>query len=430
MMKYYRLTIVFLALWLCCSIPVMGVTTYLGGSPQMSALISGVNEFSPGQDATIKVIVQNTGVDRLKFTLGGSIDRDDLPTTAKMVTVGLSAGNAPIIVKNDPQNVGDIKSQGIVTVAITTRILSNATEGEYQVPLTLRYTYLASSEQAASDTLESNYQQMNETFPITIKIKPQVKIEVLEAVPENLNVGSEGYLNLKIKNAGSEDGRKATVKIIRNGASPIIPTDSSVFIGDFPHNGTVTCRYKVAISTEAEKQIYPVDVIVMYENRDGEVVTSDSDTIGIPVGGKISFTITSGTVQVMQGSQNVIQVEYKNNGTSIAYNAQARLSAVEPFKSTDDTAYLGDLKPGETATARYQVSADDAAVVKDYSLDTEVRYRDALDNSHISDTINVPVQVQPKPASNGFIQVLPAIVVIALICIGTGYYVLVMRKKK
>jgi uncharacterized membrane protein len=177
-MKFYRLIFVFLVLWVCCSIPVIGVTTYLGGSPQMSAAISGVNEFTPGQDATIKVIVQNSGVDRLKFVMTGNIERDDLPTTAKMVMVGLSAGNAPVIVKNDPQNVGDIKSQGMVTVSITTKILSNATEGEYQIPLTLRYTYLASSNQDASDTLQSDYQQRSETVPITIKIKHQVKIEV------------------------------------------------------------------------------------------------------------------------------------------------------------------------------------------------------------------------------------------------------------
>ena len=31
------------------------------------------------------------------------------------------------------------------------------------------------------------------------------------------------------------------------------------------------------------------------KNREGDVVTSNPDTIGIPVGGKISFTIASGT---------------------------------------------------------------------------------------------------------------------------------------
>jgi len=429
-MRYYRLIVVFLVLWLCVSTPVMGVTTYLGGHPQISASISGVNEFSPGQDATIKVVVQNSGVQNLQFANGGSINRDDLLTTAKTVSVGLLAGNAPIIVKSGPQIVGDIKSNEIRTVAITTKILPNATEGEYQIPLTISYTYLAASDQPASDILQSNYNQLSETFPITIKIKPQVKVDVLEAVPENLIVGSEGYIDLKIRNAGSEDGKKATVKLIRNGASPIIPTVSSVFIGDFPHNGTVTSRYKVTISGDAEKQKYPVDIVVTYENRDGDLITSDIETIGIPISGKISFTISSGPVQVVQGSQNVIQVEYQNTGVAAAYNAQARLSVVDPFTSTDDTAFLGDLKPGGTATARYQMSADDTAAVKDYTLDTEVRYRDALDTSHGSDIIHVPVQVLPKPASAGIMQALPIIVIISLICIGAGYYFLVMKKKK
>jgi hypothetical protein len=75
------------------------------------------------QDAIIKVIVQNSGVQNLQFANGGSISRDDLLTTAKTVSVGLSAGNTPIIVKNDPQTVGDIKSNEIRMVAITTKIL-------------------------------------------------------------------------------------------------------------------------------------------------------------------------------------------------------------------------------------------------------------------------------------------------------------------
>jgi len=429
-MKSFKMIIVFLVLGLCCTLPVMGVTTYLGGSPRMSAAIAGTNEFTPGQDTTISVTLQNSGVNNLEFVKIGTIERDDIPTTAKLVTVGLSAGDAPVVVKNDPQALGDIKSRGVVSISFHTKILSDATEGEYQLPLTISYTYLASSDQGSSDVLQYNYKQVSETIPITIKIKPQVRIEVLESVPENLYVGAEGYLNLKIKNGGIEDGKKAVVKLIRNDASPIIPTDNSVFIGDFPRNGTVTSRYKVAISSDAEKQTYPVDVVVIYENRDGDVVTSATETIGIPVGGKISFIITSGTVQVMQGSQNVIQVDYQNSGTTIAYHSQARLSAVEPFKSSDDTAYLGDLKPGEKATARYQVSVDDAAVAREYTLDTEVRYRDALDNSQVSGTFNVPVQVQAKPASGGLMQVLAAIGVIVLIGIGAGYYLLVMRKKK
>jgi len=429
-MKSFKMIIIFFVLCLCCTLPVMGVTTYLGGSPRMAAALSGTNEFTPGQDAIIYVTVQNSGVNNLEFTTIGTIERDDNPTTAKLVTVVISEGDAPVVVKSDPQIIGDIKSQGVSTISFHTKILSDAAEGEYQLPLTVTYTYLASSDQGSSDVLQNNYKQVSETLPITIKIKPQVRIEVLESLPANLYVGAEGYLNLKIKNAGIEDGKKAVVKLIRNDASPIIPSDNSVFIGDFPRNGTVTSHYKVAISSEAEKQTYPVDVVVMYENRDGDLVTTVPETIGIPVGGKISFNITSGTVQVLEGTQGVFEVEYQNIGDTVAYNSQTRLSAVEPFQSSDDTAYLGDLKPGEKATARYQVSVDDAAVAGVYTLDTEVRYRDALDNSQVSDTFNVTVQVRAKPATSGFVQVVGVLGFIALVGIGAGYYLLVMRKKK
>jgi hypothetical protein len=429
-MEYRSFILLILVLFLGCSMPVLAVDTYLGSGPQMSAALSGVNEFTAGQDITLNILVRNSGLNTVKFVTTGTIERDDLMTTAKMVTVGLDPGSAPVIIKSDPQNVGDIKSQGLVKVPVLVKILSNATMGEYQIPLTIRYTYLASSDNNAADTLQSNYRVISQTFPLTVKIKPQVKIDVIEAVPENLNVGSGGYLNLTIKNTGYEDGKKATVKILRNGQSPIIPTDSSVYVGDFPSNGTVSCRYKVSVSGNAAQQIYPVDIVVSYENRDGDTVTSATDTVGVPVGGKLSFSVTSSPSRVILGSDNVITVEYRNNGDTTAYHSQARISAVDPFTSSDDTTYIGDLKPGDTATARYQVHAGEESEIRTYMLDAEIRYRDALDNSQVSDTFKVPVQVDPKPASQGLGSMLPVVLVVAIIGIGAGYYLLVMRKKK
>ncbi|MEI8331867.1 MAG: hypothetical protein WCF90_09535 [Methanomicrobiales archaeon] len=74
-----------------------------------------------------------------------------------------------------------------------------------------------------------------------------MNIDVLHAVPESLNLGSGGSLNLTIKNTGIEDGKKAMVKNLQKGLNPIIPTDISVFVGGFPAYGIITCRYKVAI---------------------------------------------------------------------------------------------------------------------------------------------------------------------------------------
>jgi len=284
--------------------------------------------------------------------------------------------------------------------------------------------------QENSEFIQFTYNKMNQTFPITLKIKPEVKIEVLEATPETLNVGTEGYLHLKIKNIGPEDGKNAIVMISRSGQSPIIPTDSSVFVGDYPTNGVIECRYKVSILSNTENHIYPIDVSVTYENKEGTIVTTSPYTIGVPIGGKTNFVITSSPPLLIAGSRNAISVQYQNNGGTTIYNAQARITAVDPFTSSDDSAYLGDLKPGDIATAKYDMSVDDAATPKEYSLDSEVRYRDALDNSQLSNTINVNVQVLPKSNSINLLTYPITLVFVLAVVIAAGYYLLLMRKKK
>jgi hypothetical protein len=427
---YARTLLALVLLLACCTTPISAATKYIDSSPDLSAAIYGTNEFSPGQDATISIIVQNNGLNTFKFVDSGTIERDDLPNTAKLVTIGLASGNAPIIIRTDPQRVGDILGSGTVTVKVHAKILNNATAGQYELPLIIQYKYLVSSDQEASENIQFLYKAVNQIIPLVVKIKPRVDIDVLEATPENLNVGMEGYLNIRIKNTGSEDGKQATLKITRNGDSPVIPTDTSVFVGDFPRGEVITCRYKVAVSGNAEKQTYPVDVSVTYQNNEGAVITSSPYTIGIPVGAKTKFLVASAPAQVTAGSKGVILVDYQNAGDSIVYNAQSRITAVDPFSSNDDTAYLGDLKPGESATARYAISVSDAAVPKEYSLDSEVRYRDALSNSQISDTLKVRVLVTTgsgtaNPLSN------PLVLFIAVAgIIGAGYYVLVMRTKK
>ena len=66
---------------------------------------------------------------------------------------------------------------------------------------------------------------------------------------------------------------------------------------------------------------------------------------------------------------------------------------LDPFTSSDDVAFLGDLKPGDHATAQFQLSVDKAATKKEYGLDSEIRYRDALDATHISDTMKVKINI-------------------------------------
>jgi len=417
-----------LVLCLCLIAPAMAGTKYMAGSPKLSAYISGTNEFSPGKDVQLTIVIENTGLNEFKFIQSGIVDRDDLPNTAKFLTVALSSGTAPLVIKSDPQMLGDVKGAGSVNAVFSIKIKSDAAAGSYLLPLTLHYTYLYVAEQYGVDTIQYTYKQIDENIEIPINIKSDVSIDVLSAVPEYLNVGTEGYLNMKIKNTGSENGTKAIVKILRNGNSPIVPTDSSVYIGDFPSGSIAECRYKVSISGDAERQAYPVDVIVVYKNKEGDFVTSRSDTVGIPIGGKVDFMVISPPAEMNPGNKKIISVEYKNTGETTIYSAQSRISAVDPFTSNDDIAYLGDLKPGESVVASYEMSVDRSATIKEYGLDSEIRYRDALDNTYISDTMKVKINVT---SSAGMTAVLSNPVYLSIIVAGIiGIVYLVYRYRK
>ncbi len=416
--------IVFLAVLisLLC-VPALAGVKYLTGEPDLSATIQGKNEFVPGDDVTLKVTIENRGLVEMKFVQSGIIERDDLPNTAKLVRATLEAGESPFLVKADPQAVGDIQGGKTATVSFAAKLPSDAPSGTYTLPLRIRYSFLKYAEQYGQDAISYTYREVEKTIPLTVHVKQKAMLEVTAVTGENLNAGTEGYLSLSIRNAGSEDAADAVIQLARHGNSPLVPTDSNIYIGTFPAGSTRDVRFRVSVSRQASGGTFPVDLSCKYTNSEGDTVTSDTVTLGVPVGGKITFAVVSPPAEAKAGAKTVIEVIYENTGSATARDAQARISAVDPFSSNDDSSYLGDIAPGGRAVARFELKVDSAAVLKEYGLDSEIRYRDALDNSVISDTMKVRVNV----VSQGIPPLLVAgIVLLVLIGAGALYYI---RKK-
>jgi len=399
---------------------------YLYGNPELSATIAGTNEFAPGAETGLTVIISNSGLNTHKIAIP-SLPPDDLPNTAKLVTVALKNNDAPFTVKTDPQFLSDIMGGAALPATFNVKVADSATPGTYTLPLEVTYTYLQDAEDYG-DLLRYNYQKKTETLPLTVRVTPALRVEVLNVQTRSLNVGTEGYVSMTLKNIGHDAADKAVAKVARNGASPLIPTDSNAYIGTFAPGETVDVKFKVAVADSAEPQSYPLDIVVAYEDYEGKSTASRPVTIGLPVGGKIDFDVASPTVTLHPGGKSILEVVYRNAGAAKVYSAQARISAVDPFTSSDDTAYLGDLAPGETATARFEVSIDADATLKNYGIDSEIRYRDDLDNSKISDTMKVQVALEKK---EGTLFTNPVfLAVIAVVIIGAGYYIFAYRKKK
>ncbi|MFA7197969.1 MAG: CARDB domain-containing protein [Methanoculleus sp.] len=426
-MRWQHVTVLVLLLALLAVPGAAQGVKYLYGNPDLSATIAGTNEFAPGAETGLTVIISNSGLNTHKIIGSTLATPDDLPNTAKLATVALKSGDAPFTVKTDPQFLSDIMGGASRTATFNVKVADSTEPGTYVLPLEVTYTYMQEAEDLG-DTLRYNYQTRTDTLPLTVQVTPDLRVEVLDVRSESLNVGTEGYVYMTLKNVGQDTAKKAIAKITRNEASPLIPTDSSAYIGAFGPGETVDVKFKVSVANSAEPQSYPLDVVITYENYEGNTVTSRPATIGLPVGGKIAFEVVSPKAVLNPGGQSILEVVYRNAGVATVYNAQARISAVDPFTSSDDTAYLGDLAPGQTATARFEVSVDAEGTEKDYGIDSEIRYRDELDNSKISDTLKVQVALEKR--SGAFFTNPVFILVVLAVIIGAGYYIFVYRKKR
>ena len=110
----------------------------------------------------------------------GFIDRADAPTTAKFVTVAMEAGDAPLVIKSDPQMIGDIASQARATSPLRRR----STRMHLPARMRFRSTSVIPFLHCRSygvDTLRYYYVQDNVTVTVPLVIKPEVIPEVVSA---------------------------------------------------------------------------------------------------------------------------------------------------------------------------------------------------------------------------------------------------------
>jgi hypothetical protein len=120
-----------------------------------------------------------------------------------------------------------------------------------------------------------------------------------------------------------------------------------------------------------------------------------------------------------------IEVTYRNIGEESIKDAVARLSIFKPFSSTDDQSFIGTLEPGENKTVVFMIDTDSDATPKEYGINSEIKYTDVNGDSIISESMKIPVVVEPASAS----MLLPAIVVLVIIA-AAGAYIYRRRQKK
>jgi hypothetical protein len=214
------------------------------------------------------------------------------------------------------------------------------------------------------------------------------------------------------------------------------PTTSVQSVEELETGSTASLSYTIRIDSDTPAGSYELLLPVSYQYQANvRTVTSDvinlgvtnmdytreyktkTETLRIPISIKSDpkFEVSSVSGSLVQGESKVIEVTYKNTRENVAKDSLARIIVMSPLSAEKSIVGLGDIGPGEEKTARFEISADQEAIVKNYGINSEIKYIDEDGETSFSENmkVNIPLEATEKKFSTTGIAIL-LIIVIAL----------------
>ena len=218
-----------------------------------------------------------------------------------------------------------------------------------------------------------------------------------------------------------------------------VQTIESLIPGELPEDPLI---FTMTISNNAPSGMYYLQLPVSYEYQNQVLMTTNdvirlgittldhtvhyttaNKTLVIPIFIQESprFEIANVSGNLVQGKSQTIEVIYKNTGEKIAYDAIARIVAMQPLTVKQPIVRLGTIKPGESKTLSFEISADSGAVTKTYGLDSEIKYLNDDNEIEISDNlmVSIPLEEAEKKLSAFMLAMAGVIILVIYLIVNT-----------
>jgi hypothetical protein len=284
------------------------------GSPDISASISGTNEFERGDTVTLYVDLTNYGrilgfkedqtpQNPKEYALAAAeLQEEYKKPTALGITATLISNSRQIEVKSGDQVVQSLKSGDKVQspLKFTIKIGEHAPAGEYPMTLNMVYDYQDNVRVYASKLVTNegtstlaNYQvsyvysKANQTVPIIIKVKREadfIIVNVSEAVSTIAAGDKKAEITAIYRNIGEEPVRDAVARL--SIFKPFSSTDDQAFIGDMQPGEERKVVFRMDVDSDATPKEYGINSEIKYTDVNGDTVISESMKIPVRVKAK------------------------------------------------------------------------------------------------------------------------------------------------
>jgi len=206
-----------------------------------------------------------------------------------------------------------------------------------------------------------------------------------------------------------------------------IRIDDNTPAGEYELKLPVTYQYQSNVRTDTANAVdigLSSDTVAFTREYSVQTITLP---LHISIKKEPRFEVSKISGSLKQDSTGLINVTYTNRGETSAKDAQAKIVVMSPLSTSKSTVRLGTIGPGESQTASFDILAESDAVVKNYSVDSEVKYIDDDGKTKFSE--NMKVQMPIEKSESKFSTTMIIGILLALVLIYQVIKVLRNREK-
>lgn len=287
---------------LCANLMVFALTLMLMSQPAQAIsgaavdiVLNNQNPYPvhPGQNLDVDVSVQNTGYDKANEVVVEILPKEPFTLLPGQETRKVFTGIL-----------------GLASRSVTYRLATDmeAFTGSYDLEFRV---YVDSSQEFSIEKVQINVQG-----------EPDLVVESMETIPENIEPGSQIKIKATIKNVGTGTAHDLSLAL-SSAYEEIVPllAGGTVYLGDLEPEQSKVAELLVSIDSSAEEKTYTLTLTGSYKDETN-TASSKAFSIGLPVKGNINMEIIN---QEANYVRNVVKIEIANKGTADANSLESKL---------------------------------------------------------------------------------------------------------
>lgn len=303
--------------------------------------------------------------------------------TVELVTkYPFSLGSGESATKNLGSITGiQLGSEGVI-VKFRAKIDENAVDGENEIKL--KYKTSADSGWVTTSAFNVSV-QAHEAI---------ISIDSVKSAPNVIAPGSNGLLNITIKNMASSLLRNVRVKLGLND-TPFSPVDSSneKVLKTIEPGLKETISFSLITAPGTKADVYKVPVEIYYLDKLGKNYTK-THLIGLVVGSTpdLYIDVDSSTIYGAGSSGKVI-VKFVNKGLANIKFLTVKLKETDNYEIlSPETVYVGNIDSDDYETAEFTLFIKNADTSGKVLLPAAINYKDA-NNKDYSTDMNIELRI-------------------------------------